>query len=94
VHASIWRFRGDPDELMRSYEALVAKIPTENMRLHVCLRAGNGIVLVDTCPSKEVFDGFFAGEGFRAMRESAGLPEPVQVDDFPVEVAFVDGQRR
>ncbi len=94
MHASIWRFRGDPDELMQSYEALVAEIPAENMRLHLCLRADDGIVLVDTCPSKEAFDGFFAGEGFRAMREGAGLPDPVRVEDFPVEVAFVDGQRR
>jgi hypothetical protein len=94
MHASIWRFRGDPDELMRSYEALVAEIPAETMKLHLCLRADDGIFLVDTCPSKEAFDGFFADEGFRAMLERAGLPDPVQVDDFPVEVVFVDGQRR
>jgi hypothetical protein len=93
VHASIWRFAGDPDELLRSYESMVAEIPAENMRLHLCLRADDGIVLVDTCPSKEVFDAFFAGEGFRALRDRHGLPEPVSVEDFPVHLAFVEGER-
>ena len=94
MHASIWRFRGDPDEMMRSYEALMAEVPAESMRLHLCLRADDEIVLVDTCPSKEAFEVFFADEGFRSMLKRAGLPDPVQVKDFPVEVAFVDGQRR
>ena len=92
MHASIWRFTGDPDELLRRYDAMVAEIPAENMRLHLCLRADDGIVLVDTCPSKEVFDAFFAGEGFRALRERHGLPEPDLVQDFPVHASFVDGR--
>jgi hypothetical protein len=94
VHASIWRFRGDPDDLLRRYEAMVAEIPAANMKLHLCLRADDGIVLVDTCPSKQAFDEFSAGEGFRSLRERHGLPEPEAVEDFPVDVAFVDGQRR
>jgi hypothetical protein len=93
VHASIWRFSGDPDALLRSYEAMVAEIPAENMRLHLCLRADDGIVLVDTCPSKEVFDTFFAGEGFRSLRERHGLPEPTSLDDLAVHAAFIDGKR-
>jgi hypothetical protein len=27
VHASIWRFTGDPDELLRRYDAMLAEIP-------------------------------------------------------------------
>jgi hypothetical protein len=94
VHASIWRFAGDPDELLLRYDAMVAEIPAANMRLHLCLRDADGIVLVDTCPSKEVFDAFFAGEGFRALRGRHGLPEPAQLEDFPVHAAFVDGAPR
>ena len=58
MHASIWTFRGDPDELLRGYDAMVAEIPSANMKLHLCLRAPDGIVIVDTCPTKEVFDAF------------------------------------
>jgi hypothetical protein len=94
VHASIWKFAGDPDELLADYESMAAEIPAENMRLHLCLRADDGIVLVDTCPSKEVFDAFFAGEGFRSLRERHGLPEPASLEDLPVHAAFVDGERR
>lgn len=93
MHASIWKFSGDPDELLRRYDAMAAEIPAENMRVHLCLRADHGIVLVDTCPSKEVFDAFVAGESFRALRAKHGLPDPDLVEDFPVHAAFVEGRR-
>ena len=92
MHASIWRFSGDPDDLLRCYDAMLADIPPENMRLHLCLRTPDGIVLVDTCPSREVFEGFAAGP-FRALRERHGLPEPETLEDHPVHVAFVAGAR-
>ena len=93
MHASIWKFGGDPEQLLRSYDAMIAEIPAANMRLHVCLRAGDGIVLVDTCPSREVYEAFAASPEFRALRERHGLPEPEQVEDFPVHAAFIAGQR-
>ena len=93
MHASIWRFAGDPDELLRRYDAMVAEIPSANMRLHLCLRAGGGILLVDTCPTREVYDAFAASPELRGLRDRHGLPEPRQVDDFPVHSAFVAGQR-
>jgi len=88
MHASIWKFTGDPDELLRRYDAMLAEIPAANMRLHLCLRAQDGIVLVDTCPSREAFEAFANGEGFRALRAKHGLPDPASVEDFPVHVAF------
>lgn len=36
MHASIWRFAGDPDDLARRYDRLVAELPAELMRLHLC----------------------------------------------------------
>jgi hypothetical protein len=94
VHGSIWRFAGDPDELLGRYDAMVAEIPPANLRLHLCLRAADGIVLVDTCPSREVYEAFSTGREFRGLRERHGLPEPERLDDFPVHAAFVDGARR
>ena len=47
-------------EFERRYDAMVAEIPAENMRLHLCLRAADGIVLVDTCPTRDVFVAFSA----------------------------------
>jgi hypothetical protein len=94
MHGSIWRFAGDPDELLRRYDAMVAEIPPANLRLHLCLRAADGIVLVDTCPSREVYEAFSTGREFRGLRERHGLPEPERLDDLPVHAAFVDGARR
>jgi hypothetical protein len=94
MHASIWRFAGDPDELVRRYDAMVAEIPRANMRLHLCLQAAHGIVLVDTCPSREVFEAFSGGDDFRGLRERHGLPDPERLEDFLVHAAFVDGAKR
>jgi hypothetical protein len=35
------KFAGDPDYLVPRYEAAIAEIPPENMRLHLCLRASD-----------------------------------------------------
>jgi hypothetical protein len=93
MHASIWRFGGDPEDLLRRYDAMVAEIPREVMRLHLCLRTDDGIVLVDTCPDRAAFEAFAAAGGpFDALRTRHGLPEPVRVENHPVHAAFVAGR--
>jgi hypothetical protein len=94
MHGSIWKFDGDPADLVARYEAMLAELPTDNMRLHLCLRADDGLLLVDTCPTRQVFEAFAASEEFRALRTRHGMPEPAWVEDHPVAVAFVDGARR
>jgi hypothetical protein len=92
VHASLWKFAGDPDDLLARYDAMIAEIGAGGMRLHVCLRAEDGFLLLDTCPDRETFEAFAASAGFRELRARHGLPEPVQVDDYPVHVAYAGGQ--
>jgi hypothetical protein len=92
MHASIWKFGGEPDELLRRYDAMLTDIPAANMRLHVCLRARDGIIVVDTCPTPEAFREFASGP-FPALRARHGLPDPDRLDDFPIHAAFVDGAR-
>jgi hypothetical protein len=92
MHASIWKFSGDPDQLLRGYDAMVAEIPQANMQLHLCLRATDGIVLVDTCPSREVYEAFASSPALRELRERHGLPEPERLEDFAVHQAFVRGE--
>lgn len=87
MHASISTFRGDPDDLLARYDAMVAEIPAASMRLHMCLRSDDGIVVVDTCPSREAFDAFFHGGPFRSLLARHGLPDPV-VEDHPVHAAI------
>jgi hypothetical protein len=92
MYASIWRLEGDPDELARRYDAMLTDVPPANMRLHLCLRADDGIVIVDTCPSREAFEAFANGP-FPTLRRLHGLPEPTRVDGFQVHAAFAEGDR-
>jgi hypothetical protein len=94
MHASITHFPGDPDALLARYDALLAEVPTESVPAHLCLRAPDGIVVVDTCPSEEAFRSFHLGDTFRTMCERHGLPAPDRVDDFPVHVAIAGGVKR
>jgi hypothetical protein len=91
MHASIWKFDGDPDTLLAAYDAMLAEIPRSNMQLHLCLRAPDGIVMVDTCPTREVFEEFAFSAAFRTLRQRHGLPDPSELADHPVHRAFVDG---
>jgi hypothetical protein len=91
MHASIWRFRGDPESLLRAYDAMLRDIDPTVMRFHACLRAPEGIVIVDTCPSAEVFAGFAAGT-FPELCRRHGLPGAESVEDFPVHRALAGGE--
>ena len=91
MHASISHFPGDPDELVACYDALLADVTPAGLQVHLCLRAPDGIVVVDTCPSRDVFEAFHRSEAFQAMRARHGLPDPDRIDDFPVHVAVTGG---
>jgi hypothetical protein len=91
MHASIWKFTGDPDGLLASYDSLLAEMPSAEFIAHLCLRARDGIVIVDTCPTAEAFEAFATSDKFRDARRRHGIPEPAEVRDYPVHAAFVNG---
>ncbi|HEY3612610.1 MAG TPA: hypothetical protein VGK92_02845 [Gaiellales bacterium] len=91
MYASLWRFGGDPDDLLARYDALISEIGAAGMELHVCLRADDGILMLDACPSEAAFDALVASEAFRALRERHGLPEPDRVDGFAVHAVYAGG---
>ena len=93
MHCSIWTHVGDPDDLVARYEAMLAEVPEENMHFHACARTEAGIVIFDTCPSKEVFDDFYGRPEVQALLERHGLHEPAERVDFPVVRAYAGGAR-
>jgi hypothetical protein len=93
VHCSIWTYVGDPDELVARYEAMIAEVPEENMLFHACARTEDGIVIFDTCPSKEVFDDFYGRPEVQALFARHGLDRPAESVDFPVVRAYARGAR-
>ncbi len=90
MHASIWHFCGQPEDLLDRYEAMLREIPAASMRLHLCLKAADGIVIVDTCPDRDSFTAFASGP-FRELRRRHGLPDPTNLNDYPVHRAIVNG---
>jgi hypothetical protein len=91
MHASIWKFTGDPDELAPRYDALAAEMPTADFIAHLCLIAPDGILIFDTCPTRAAFEAFATSEGCRSALRRHDLPEPTELRDYPVHVAFVNG---
>ena len=86
----VYEFGGDPAELLETYERLMALMPAGNITWHLCAVQRNGIAIYDTCPSREVFEAFSTGEGFRNALQAAGLPSPV-VHGYPVHAARGEG---
>jgi hypothetical protein len=93
MHCSIWTYEGDPGELVGRYEAMIADLPRENLRFTACARTSTGIVIFDTCPSKEVFDGFVASPDVRALLAHHRLDTPTSLVDYPIVAAYANGSR-
>lgn len=91
MHASIWKFTGDTSDLTVRYDALAAEMPTTEFIAHLCLRAPDGIMIVDTCPNREAFEVFATGDQFRSALRRHGLPDPTELHDYPVHAAFING---
>lgn len=80
-------FDGDPESLLPAYDRLMQQIPDENISFHICVTHEDGISIVDTCPSREVFDGFSTSPELFSLMEDAGLPRPTAVPIGDVYVA-------
>ena len=92
MHASIWKLDGDPDDLARRYDALLAEFPLAQLELQLCLRASDGLVIIDTCRTEEAFRAFASSPDFAAMLERHGLPPIAIIDDYPVHTAIAGGK--
>lgn len=92
MHSSIMRFPGEPEALLAGYDAFRAEIPDQKLIFHACLRGPDGIVIVDTCPSRQAFEEFRDADWFREALDRHGLPFP-DFEDHPVHVAFASGRR-
>jgi hypothetical protein len=90
VHLGIYRFDGDPNELIPAYDRLMAGLPAEQVSFHACAVRPDGITIYDACPSEEAFRRWVSSPGLAEAFSSAGLPQPA-ISDVPVHAAMVDG---
>lgn len=92
MYASIWKLRGNPDALAVGYESLIEEMGEEGLGFHACLRGKDGLLIVDTCPSREAFEEFRGAEWFIAALDRHGLPRPETLG-FDLVAAFANGER-
>ncbi len=69
-------FAGDPTELVPAYERLMSTFSRSTLDLHICIVEPNALLVLDACPTEEVFRSFSSSPEFRGAWERAGLPEP------------------
>jgi hypothetical protein len=81
MYLGAYHFDGAAAELLPAYHRLLAGFPPGAITLQLCTVTDRGITVFDTCPSREAFQEFSAGETFRVAVAMAGLPaariEPV-----------------
>ena len=91
MHASIWKFTGDPDELTRGYDAMVAEFPTDQFIAHLCLRAPDGIVDRRHVPQPRGVRGILDQRGVPLCAPAPRAARPSELHDYPVHAAFLNG---
>jgi hypothetical protein len=87
VHLGIYRFAGDPDELIPAYDRMMASMPPGVVYFHACAVEPHGITIYDACPTREAFERFATGADFQAALAAVGLPEP-EIASAPVHNAI------
>jgi len=91
MHLGVYRFDGDPGELLDAYGRLMEGMPPGGSALHACVVRTDGITVYDTCPSEEAFRGWVSNPKLAEAFTAAGLPQPT-ITDGPVHSLLVDGQ--
>lgn len=90
MYLGIYRFRGNPDDLLPAYDRLMADVGDGAIHLHACAIEEDGITIYDACPTREAFEAFSSSPEFRAATGIAGLPEPT-IEGVPLHSARARG---
>lgn len=71
-----YHYSGATAVLLAGYRRLSERIPADRLDLHLCIRTPTGLLVLDACPSAEVFTAFSGGSDFAELNASVGLPPP------------------
>jgi len=73
---SAYHFTGEPAALARAHDEMTARFPRDALVLHLCVTTGEGIVVLDGCPTAADAAAFQQSPEFAAALAQAGLPAP------------------
>lgn len=82
---SIITAKGDPQDLLPRYDALMERLPKVvdvAPLAHCCIPVPEGFRVFDIWADEDSFKRFATSEDFATLRADTGLPEP-QVETYP-----------
>ena len=88
---ALFRWEGDPDELLAAYDRELAHpvARAQPRRIsHTCARADPGMVIVDVWESAEDFQKMMDDPEFQKNLEASGTPEPQLVEVYEVHATI------
>jgi hypothetical protein len=76
MHLTAYHFTGDPAALAAAHDEMTAKFPLDALPLHLCVQTGDGILVLDGCPTAADAEAFQRSPEFAAALADVGLPTP------------------
>lgn len=76
MYVGAFHFDGDVDDLVPAYQRMMSGFDAATLDIHICAVGAKGIVVIDACPSEDVFREFSTSPEFRHAYRRAGLPDP------------------
>ena len=78
MYMSIWRFSGDPYDLLRRYDAMVADVPTQNLRLTGSQNIPDSGLVINALSLRGTFDtGFNLGTDLLNLVSGGLIAKPM-----------------
>jgi hypothetical protein len=71
-----YTFTGDVEELKAGHDRMVEIMGMDGAFMHVAVAGDDRLVILDACPTRDVFEGFSQGEFFQSLLSKCGLPHP------------------
>ncbi|HUR13561.1 MAG TPA: hypothetical protein VM097_03605 [Mycobacteriales bacterium] len=72
MHLYQYAFRGDPQQLLTSWDQALAELGRENAILHVAAIHPDGLTVLDACPTEADFQGWITGDDWRRVKAELG----------------------
>jgi hypothetical protein len=76
MFAGAYTFKGDVEQLKAAHTKMIEILGADGLFLHVAIAGDDSLTVIDSCPSRAVFEQFSQGDFFKGLCEKVGLPEP------------------
>jgi hypothetical protein len=72
MNINLYRFTGDPEQLLAAWERAAAGFDASDYVLNLVSVGDDGITVVDVCPTEADFQGWINGDDWRSIKAELG----------------------